>query len=145
MAPAKAARISVHEETAPNFPSNRIITIATHIFAPAEMPSTKGPAIGFPKNVCRRKPESERPPPSTAARRILGMRIFQIMLTSFASPCRVSRILRILSAGIWTLPVLILSITTAANAAAKIAKTAVYRSRRTVFTCLFCISHSPVF
>ena len=125
MAPAKAARISAQEEAFPNLPIKRIITIATHIFAPEEMPSTKGPAMGFPKNVCSRKPERARAPPRIAACRIRGIRIFQIMLTSFAAPCRRSRICRILATGILTLPVLIFRMTITSKAAARPANTAI--------------------
>ena len=123
MAPANAARIRAHEEADPNRSMRMIMTTATHILAPEEMPSTKGPAMGLPKNVCRRKPDKARAPPRIAACRILGMRIFQIILTSDASPCFRNRILRIFPVGMLTLPVLILRMIIARNAAARTANT----------------------
>ena len=44
------------------------------------MPSTKGPAMGLPKKVCSKKPDSDSPPPSSAAISMRGRRIFQMML-----------------------------------------------------------------
>ena len=123
MAPAKAARISAQEDAVPKRSIMTIMTTATHILAPEEMPSTKGPAIGLPKKVCSRKPESARAPPSKAACRIRGMRIFQIILTSFTSPCLRKRMRRILLTGILTLPVLIFKMIIAKKAAASTAKT----------------------
>ena len=124
MAPAKAARIRAQEDAAPKRSIMTIITTATHILAPEEIPSTKGPAIGLPKKVCSRNPDRARAPPRSAACRIRGMRIFQMMLTSLASPVLKNRILRILSTGIDTLPVLIFKIIMTAKAAARAAKTA---------------------
>ena len=49
--PAKAARISARPETEPSFSRKKIIVSATVIFAPEEMPSTKGPAMGLLKKV----------------------------------------------------------------------------------------------
>ena len=54
IAPRNAAAISTaDDETSPRLKS-RIMTIDTQSFAPEEMPSTKGPAMGLWKNVCRR-------------------------------------------------------------------------------------------
>ncbi len=54
IAPTKAAAIrTADDETSPRLKS-RIMTIDTQSFAPEEMPSTKGPAMGLWKNVCRR-------------------------------------------------------------------------------------------
>ena len=53
-APAKAARISVNElVSSPRFRKTTMVS-ATTSFAPLEMPITKGPAMGFAKNVCSR-------------------------------------------------------------------------------------------
>ena len=123
MAPAKAAMISAHEEAEPKRSMRMIMTTATHILAPEEMPKTKGPAMGLPKNVCRRKPDRARAPPRMAACRILGIRIFQIMLTSEASPCLRNRILRIFPVEMLTLPVFIFRMIIARNAAASTANT----------------------
>ena len=106
------------------------MTSATHIFAPEEIPSTKGPAMGLPKKVCSRNPERASAPPSSAASRIRGMRIFQMMLTSFSSPCLRKRILRILPTGMRTLPVLIFRTIIKRTAAASAAKTKAQRVRR---------------
>ena len=46
-APKKAAPTSPSEETAIPFLRKKIMLAATHIFAPDEIPRTKGPAIGF--------------------------------------------------------------------------------------------------
>ena len=51
IAPRNAARISSPELTRIVFPSKNTITSATTIFAPEEIPSTKGPAMGLWKNV----------------------------------------------------------------------------------------------
>ena len=51
MAPAKAARINITEPATRPFPSKKIITSAVISFAPEEIPSTKGPAMGFAKKV----------------------------------------------------------------------------------------------
>ena len=66
----------------------------------AEIPRTKGPAIGLEKNVCSKKPERDNAPPSSAAIRILGRRIFHIILYSVAAPSFRKRMRRILGTGI---------------------------------------------
>ena len=48
---------------------------ATVSLAPEDTPRTKGPAIGFPKKVCSRKPETDSAPPSSAAASTRGSRI----------------------------------------------------------------------
>ena len=63
-----------------NIPFIAMVTMARNIFAPDEMPSTNGPAIGLRKKVWMRNPESESAPPKTAASKSLGSRIFQIIL-----------------------------------------------------------------
>ena len=52
--PAKAARISVTGRTLPKNSARKIRVMPTTIFAPEEMPSTKGPAMGLRKNTCSR-------------------------------------------------------------------------------------------
>ena len=54
MAPAKAARISVHELVSSPRLRNTTIVSATANLAPLEMPITNGPAMGLAKNVCSR-------------------------------------------------------------------------------------------
>ena len=78
--PTKAAAISEYEFMV--YPRLRlnIIIKATTIFAPDEIPSTNGPAMGLPKKVWRRNPDTDRPPPRMAAMSTRGRRIFQIML-----------------------------------------------------------------
>ena len=98
--PINAARISVYEENLPIYFKYTIIVSATTIFAPEEIPRTKGPAIGLEKNVCSKKPERDNAPPSNAAIRILGRRIFHIILYSVAAPSFRKRMLRILGTGI---------------------------------------------
>ena len=51
MDPAKAARIITAELDAIPLLKRKIITRETTSLAPDEIPSTKGPAIGFPKKV----------------------------------------------------------------------------------------------
>ena len=52
--PIKAARISPGEPGVTPCLNVRIRVRATTSFAPWEIPRTKGPAIGFAKNVCSR-------------------------------------------------------------------------------------------
>ena len=87
-----------------------IIANATESFAPEDIPSTKGPAMGLRKNVCSKKPETESAPPSIAAVNVLGSRILQIMLLStLPSSKRMKIILKILAGDMLTLPVFTLS------------------------------------
>ena len=51
IAPKNAARINSPELTRTVFPSKNTITSATTIFAPEEIPKTKGPAMGLWKKV----------------------------------------------------------------------------------------------
>ena len=107
---------------------------ATTILAPEEIPRTNGPAIGFSKKVCKRKPDRDRAPPRIAAIRIRGRRIFQIILYSFPSPVRRSRIRKISGIEIFTFPELIFSTVMAANARISTRNTAAYRERRRKFS-----------
>ena len=54
IAPANAAVIIPAEFTILPLPRKKTMTSATTIFAPEEIPSTKGPAIGLWKKVCKR-------------------------------------------------------------------------------------------
>ena len=54
IAPANAAAIIPAEFTILPLPRKKTMTSATTIFAPEEIPSTKGPAMGLWKKVCKR-------------------------------------------------------------------------------------------
>ena len=86
IAPTKAAAISAAEDDVTPRLSSRIIVTATVNLAPDEMPRTKGPAIGLWKNVCSRKPETERAPPRIIAASKRGRRIFSRMRRCVRSP-----------------------------------------------------------
>ena len=87
------------------------ITNPTNILAPDEIPSTNGPAIGFRKKVCSKKPDTDNPPPKTAAANNLGKRIFQIILLSVLPDSALKNTIRkILNGEMDILPVLMLSI-----------------------------------
>ena len=60
IAPTKADKIMIADLDATPLLNKKIITRDTTSFAPEEIPRTKGLAIGFPKNVCKRKPETDR-------------------------------------------------------------------------------------
>ena len=82
IAPRKAAPIIAAEvETSPRL-SRKIIVRDTASFAPEEMPSTKGPAMGLAKKVWSRKPDRDRPPPRIAAASIRGALSLQTMASS---------------------------------------------------------------
>jgi len=121
----KAAMISVQLDTRPNMLINQIIVNATTIFAPEEMPSTKGPAMGLEKKVCSKKPARLSAPPSSAAIRMRGRRIFQMIFTCVGSPVLVKMIFAISPTEIGTLPILIFSTVIAHNAKSRPRKTAV--------------------
>ena len=94
----------------------KIMVMATTIFAPEEMPSTKGPAMGLPKKFCSRKPDSDSAPPRIAAISIRGRRIFQMMAYCLASVARRSNIRAISPIGMGTLPMLMFRIAACAAA-----------------------------
>ena len=79
IAPANAAATIPPLLTVRPDPRKKIMVRATVSFAPDEMPSTNGPAIGLLKNVCRRNPETESAPPRIAAAIIRGRRISQMI------------------------------------------------------------------
>lgn len=88
-----------------------IIARATIIFAPEEIPSTYGPAIGLEKNVCNKNPERASAPPRIPAIRTRGRRIFQIIFICTCVPFFRNRIRKISGTEICTFPVLMFSTT----------------------------------
>ena len=48
-------------------------TKAVASLAPFDMPSTKGPAMGFAKKTCKRYPDTESAPPRIRAASTLGI------------------------------------------------------------------------
>ena len=75
MEPKKAARINVTEFNNSPCCKKKIIVNATTNFAPEEIPSTKGPAMGFEKKFCNKQPDTDNAPPKIAAASSLGRRI----------------------------------------------------------------------
>ena len=74
--------------------------------------------MGLAKKVWSRKPDRLSAPPSSAAIRMRGRRIFQMMLTWVGSPLRRNRMRAISPMGIGTLPTLMLSTMIAQKATA---------------------------
>ena len=70
--PIKAAATIPREVISIPAFKRKIMVMATKSLAPEEMPRTKGPAIGLPKKVWSKKPETDRAPPRRIAARILG-------------------------------------------------------------------------
>ena len=103
-----------------------IIARATIIFAPEEIPSTYGPAIGLEKNVCNKNPERASAPPRIPAIRTRGRRIFQIIFICTCVPFFRNRIRKISGTEICTFPVLMFSTTIMQKTAASTAKTHIY-------------------
>ena len=126
MEPAKAARIIPAEPMEIPLPSRTIITRETTSFAPDEIPSTNGPAMGFAKNVCSRKPDTDKAPPSITAERIRGRRISHTMWYEVSSPVLLSRISPISSTDRCTLPELMFQINNTHIMAAKRANEMLY-------------------
>ena len=81
--------------------------------------------MGLAKKVCSRKPDRLSAPPSSAAIRMRGRRIFQMMLTCVGSPLRLNRMRAISPMGIGTLPTLMLSTMIAQKAIASTRNTRV--------------------
>ena len=86
------------------------------------MPSTKGPAMGLPKKVCSRKPETARAPPSRAAVSSLGRRMFQTM--ALLSPWRVNRIWKTCCRVIFELPMATFSTSSTSSSTPRMRKPA---------------------
>ena len=72
IAPTNAAPMSSADEDLTPRLSRKIITSETASFAPDEMPSTNGPAMGLWKNVCRRYPDTDSAPPKMSADAMRG-------------------------------------------------------------------------
>ena len=106
IAPKNAARISSPELTRIVFPSKNTITSATTIFAPEEIPKTKGPAMGLWKKVCNRYPASASAPPRIPAASVRGKRISHKILAFM--PSWVLPVVSISVNGIFTVPIPIL-------------------------------------
>ena len=104
MAPRNAARIMVQEFMISPCPRNTTIKTDTTSFAPDEIPRTKGPAIGFEKNVCKRKPDTESAPPRVRAASILGSRISKRICRTISVPSFAVRAARRSAADTRTLP-----------------------------------------
>ena len=77
--PANAAITIPAEFNATPLCRQMIIVIATTSFAPEEIPSTYGPAIGFWKKLWSRKPDTDYAPAKRIDAVIRGRRIFQII------------------------------------------------------------------
>ena len=72
IAPTNAAPMSSADDDLTPRLSRKIITSETANFAPDEMPSTNGPAMGLWKNVCRRYPDTDSAPPKMSADAMRG-------------------------------------------------------------------------
>ena len=72
IAPMNAALISSADDDLTPRLRKTIIAIDTASFAPDEMPSTNGPAMGLWKNVCRRYPDTDSAPPKMSADAMRG-------------------------------------------------------------------------
>ena len=107
MAPANAASIMPPELMDIPLPSKRIMTRDTTSLAPEEIPSTNGPAMGFAKKACSKKPDTDSAPPSMTADRMRGRRISHTIWYAVPSPVCLSRIFPISPADRRTLPKLI--------------------------------------
>jgi len=84
------------------------------------MPKTKGPAIGFLKKVCNKKPDTDSAPPKIEAVNIRGNLIFQIISLSIVPTSVFSKIISNIRLGdISTVPVFMLSTIAKINIAIK--------------------------
>ena len=79
IAPTNAAVIIISELNCIALLKERIISSATASLAPDEIPSTKGPAIGFLKKLCKRYPDSASAPPRSIAASALGSLILPMI------------------------------------------------------------------
>ena len=82
---------------------------ATHIFAPDEIPSTKGPAIGLRKNVWSKSPDSASAPPSIITAILLGNLILKRIVEYVELEFFENNVLKISGKVILTLPIQTLS------------------------------------
>ena len=116
------------------------MVMATTIFAPEDMPSTKGPAMGFPKKFCSKNPDSDSAPPSMAAINMRGMRIFHMMEYWVESCPRPTSMPSSSPKGICTLPITMLSTVIPISAASSSMNTSVYRLLRRTFALTIALS-----
>ena len=112
-----------------DFVRKKIMTRATTIFAPDEIPSTNGPAMGFSKKVCSMKPERDNAPPRRAAMITRGSRIFQMISMVVSFPSRLKIASAISETDRFTLPVLMFSTVITANAISSSPNTMMYLHR----------------
>ena len=93
------------------------MTRDTASLAPEEMPSTKGPAMGFAKKVWSRKPETDSPPPKMIAAQIRGSRRVRTMPYSVLPSEGPQRMRRISAPDRETLPALMFHTASATSSA----------------------------
>ena len=116
------------------FRRNTIKVMATTILAPEEIPSTKGPAMGLRKKVCRRNPDSASAPPRIPAVMIRGRRMVHTMSIVFSDPSR-RKIARAISPTlICTFPELMFTTVITRKATAISTNTMAHRRRRRAFS-----------
>ena len=125
--PRKAAKISAREPmTIPRL-RKKIMVSATVSFAPDEIPRTKGPTIGFPKNVCSRKPATAKAPPRSAAVKRRGRRIFQMMPVAVSPAAGWNRAFSTVLIPIRELPIMQFKTSSTSRQMPKAIKQVVYR------------------
>ena len=79
IAPTNAAAINTAEDVVRPWRRSSSNAMHTVSFAPEEIPSTKGPAMGLWKKVCSRYPDSDNAPPRISADSSRGSRIFTMI------------------------------------------------------------------
>ena len=112
-----------------DFVRKKIMTRATTIFAPDEIPSTNGPAMGFSKKVWSMNPERDNAPPRSAAIITRGSLIFQMMSMAVSLPSCLKIASAISDTDRLTLPVFIFRTVIMANEAISSPKTIIYLHR----------------
>ena len=93
MEPTNAAITMPKELIIMPFSSRKIMVSATTSFAPDEIPSTYGPAIGFWKKLWSKNPDTDSAPPNKIAARMRGSLIFHTIcenVSSFPLPARIA-------------------------------------------------------
>ena len=124
-APPKAANIISNPDDCLPPPATNRSTAQTDSLAPEDMPSTYGPAMGLPKKVCSRYPDTASAPPKSTVMHILGSRICVKIFLSCSLPPP-SRISTILPGSMETLPSAVHRSAPISSAAASAANTAAY-------------------
>ena len=140
IAPTNAAAIRVMLLALRDLDKRNTIASATHIFAPDEMPSTKGPAMGLWKNVCKRYPERASAPPRINTDTVLGSLILQRIVLIVVSVSLPESELMISGIEIFTLPMQTLSTKKTPMPTKSIAKAIMYLSVFLVFIMLLSLS-----